>query len=173
MSNIDNIRIEVSQSENDDIINVKLEEIELFPTITEDIFEITLESCDNCAGGSSSDITSSEEYDSDGTLIENDIVFLSDINEHYVIKIIDNNSINPAIGIVTSILSGNKVKVSNFGYFDIGNNLVSGKKLYISPVGEFTTILPDDNYIQVMGVAISNNRIFLNPQFQRTKRFNI
>lgn len=80
----------------------------------------------NVSTGSAS---ASEVYDFDGlSLALNDFVFLSPITEHFVLKAVDNNSVNPIIGIVTGFPSPTTVEVTHLGLIDIVGILTSGKK---------------------------------------------
>jgi len=111
----------------------------------------------------------SEEYSHDGTLSLYDFVYQTGLNKK-VVKVTDNNSINPVIGVVTDIISSNAVQVTFAGTFDINDTLVEGRKVFVSVSGTLTTDVPDKNYIQVLGHAITNNRLHFKPELTRVKR---
>jgi hypothetical protein len=114
-----------------------------------------------------------EIYSCDGTLDIGDLVYPSSALNKYVIKALDNNSPNPVIGIVTKIESINTVEVSHLGFFDVEEILEIGKKIFISANGSFTSNVMIENYLQVLGIAIGEKRVYLNPELRRCKRLSL
>jgi len=109
-------------------------------------------------------------YTSQGNLATGDLVFISTATNYHVLKNIDNNSDNPVIGIVKTLLSNDAVEVAHLGSFPVNDTLSRGKTVYVSASGGFTTTVPLTNFVQVLGVATSTGSIYLNPEIRRTKR---
>jgi hypothetical protein len=150
--------------------NIDLKEDVFSIDLVEDHIDVSLDDGCICPPSGGGDISTTEIYTCDGSLIVGDLVYQSSVIEKYVIKTIDNKSINPIIGIVTKILSANTVEVSHLGFFNVNAVLSPGQKVYVSTSGTFSSIVPDYNYIQVLGVAITNNRLYLNPEIRRCCR---
>jgi len=111
----------------------------------------------------------SENYKQDGSLVLDDLVYQSGFNRE-VVKAINNNSNNPIIGVVTDVISSTDVTVTYLGVFDIPDNVLEGQKVFISSSGTVTSDLPSVDYVQVLGHAVTTNRIYFNPAVRRTKR---
>jgi hypothetical protein len=109
-------------------------------------------------------------YNSDGNLSVGNMVYQSYNTGHYVLKVTDNNSINPVIGIVLTLLSGNTVEVAHIGEFSIQDVLTRGRPVYVSTFGGFTTTPPQTNFVQIVGVATSATSLFFNPELRRIRR---
>jgi len=111
----------------------------------------------------------SEDYKQDGSLVLDDLVYQSGFNSE-VVKASSNASNNPIIGVVTGVLSITDVTVTYLGVFDISDTVTEGQKVFISSSGTVTSDLPDVDYIQVLGHAVTTTRIYFNPAVRRTKR---
>jgi hypothetical protein len=161
----DSINVEIIQesldvSINQDIINIDL---------VEDHIDVTLDDgciCPPSGGGGSP----TEIYNCDGTLLIGDLVYPSSVINRYVLKSTDNKSENPVIGIVIKVLPFDKVEVSHLGFFNIQETLLMGHKVYVSSTGRFTSEVLDEGFVQVLGVAISETRVYLNPELRRCRR---
>lgn len=158
---VDIIQDHVNVDVTEDIINIDL---------VEDTVNVTLDGSCICVptGGDGAD--TSEEYQHDGTLVIGDLVYKSTAIPNYVIRATDNDSPNPVIGIVTKVRSITAATVTHLGFFDVSMELIEGKKIYVSETGRVTSDLLQENYVQVLGVAISNHRIYLNPELRRCRR---
>jgi len=111
----------------------------------------------------------SEIYNYDTVISLYDLVYQVGYDKK-VKSVVDNNSLNPIIGVVTKIISNSEVQVTFAGTFDINETLQEGRKVFISVSGTLTTEVPDTNYIQVLGHAITSNRFNFQPELRRVKR---
>jgi hypothetical protein len=171
----DNINVKLIEDHIDvnvveESFNIDLKEDVFSIDLIEDHIDVSLDDGCICLPSSNGNISSTEIYNCNGNLIIGDLVYQSSAIEKYVIKTIDNKSVNPIIGIVTKILSANTVEVSHLGFFNVNAVLNPGQKVYVSTSGTFSSIVPDYNYIQVLGVAITNSRLYLNPEIRRCCR---
>jgi hypothetical protein len=98
------------------------------------------------------------------------MVYQSPNTDHYVLKVTDNSSINPVIGIVLTLLSGSTVEVAHIGEFATQDTLTRGRPVYVSAFGGFTTTPPQTNFVQIVGVATSTTSLFFNPEVRRIRR---
>jgi hypothetical protein len=161
----DSINVEILQESLDVTINQDVVNVDLI----EDHIDVTLDDgcvCPPSGGGGSP----TEIYNCDGTLEVGDLVYLSSAINRYVLKAIDNKSENPVIGIVIRKLPFDTVEVSHLGFFNVQPTLKMGHKVYVSETGSFTSEVLDEGFVQVLGVAISENRIYLNPELRRCRR---
>lgn len=156
----------------EDSINVDLIEDSFTIELVEDHIDVTLDDgCVCVGGGSGGDVELSDTYYQYGTLGIGDLVYPESGVDRTVIKALDNNTPNAVIGIVTSVVSVSVVEVTHLGFFDISVIIEQGKKVYLSESGEFTSVLTQTGYIQVLGTSTASNRLYLNPEKIRCKRF--
>jgi len=142
--------------------------------VIEDHIDVNLDGVCVCPPSSGSGENPAVDiYSCDGTLDVGDLVYHSLVLNKYVIKAVDNNSPNPVIGIVTKIESGTTVEVSHLGFFDVDEILEIGKKIFVSESGSFTSNVMIKNYLQVLGIAIGEKRVYLNPELIRCKRLSL
>ncbi len=112
----------------------------------------------------------SEIYNQDGSLSLYDFVYQEGLGKQ-VSKVVNNKSSNPVIGIVTKVLSFDEVQVTYLGTFFVSDvTLEEGQKVFIGEDGYITTTVPNYNYVQVVGHAVSSNIIHLSPEVKRVKR---
>jgi len=167
---------EVSLSEDhidvdiiEESVNVDLTEEVVNVELKEEVINVTLDGSAIILP-SEGGFDASSRYSHDGTLLVGDLVYMSPTIELLVIKALDNNSINPIIGIVTEVISSTIVRVSHMGFYNTTEAIVQGHKVYVSDTGTMTTVLPTTYYIQILGAAISTGKIFFNPELRRIKR---
>ena len=153
-------------------INIDIIEDTFSIDLVEDVITVTLDDSCVCTGSGGGDAGASENYYCNGTLVVGDLVYSSSTIDRYAIKAIDNNSINPVMGIVTSIVSINTVEVTHLGFFNVSVTLERGKKVFVSETGLVTTTILLTNYLQVLGVAISESTMYLNPELRRCRRLS-
>jgi hypothetical protein len=153
-------------------LNINLVEDVFSINLVEDHIDVTLD--DGCiCPPSGGDTSLTEVYNCDGTLNVGDLVYPSRVINKYVFKATNNNTDSPIIGIVTKILSATTVEVSHIGFFNVSEILEKGKKIFVSENGSFTSNVIMENYLQVLGVAISENRVYFNPELRRCKRLSL
>jgi hypothetical protein len=98
-----------------------------------------------------------------------DIVRISTEESNKVLKVTDNFS-GPAVGIVVEKPTPTTAKVRVIGVVDGYSGLLPGRKVFVSPGGLPTGIVPTANYLQHLGVALTAETFLLNPQGVRVKR---
>jgi len=157
----------------DENINVILTEDTFSIDLVEDHIDVSLDDSCVCLPPIGGDNSLTEIYNCDGTLQVNDLVYPSLAINKYVFKAINNNTESPIIGIVTKVLPLNRVEVSHAGFFNVSAMLEKGKKIFVSENGSFTSSVMMENYLQVLGIAITENRIYLNPELRRCKRLSL
>jgi len=167
----------------EDVIDVNIVEESLNVDLVEDVFTINLVedhidvSLDDCCisppSGGGGDTSATEIYNCDGTLVVGDLVYPSLAISKYVFKANNNNTESPVIGIVTKIPSDTTVEVSHLGFFDVQEVLEMGKMVFVSETGSFTSAVMMKNYLQILGIAITNNSVYLNPELRRCRRLNL
>jgi hypothetical protein len=109
-------------------------------------------------------------YNSDGTLAVEDLVYQSPSENRYVLKVIDNTTVNPVIGMVQSLQMNDTVVVMQVGIFTITDTLSSGKTVFVGTNGRPTTTPPSTGFLQSLGVATTTNELFINPEVRRVQR---
>ncbi len=145
----------------------------IYVDLREDIIEVTIEgggliTVPDGGGGNSNEQT---EYRQDGSLVVGDLVYKSVTAPNIALKVENNKTPNPVIGIVTSVVSPSIVTVSHNGFFDVPSaNLIEGAKVYVDGTGKITSELMKTNYVQVLGFAVSDRRIFFTPELKRCRR---
>jgi hypothetical protein len=156
----------------DQVINVTvIEEVINVQVVDEPIIVNVGEISSGGSDGSSNIILECEH--SEILLEVNDLVYFDDTIENKIHKAIDNNSISPVIGVVFAILSPTSAQILIDGILRGANVFSLSKKLYVSPLGKMTTVLPEENYVQVIGSVIDNISIHFNPEITRIKRLEL
>jgi len=99
-----------------------------------------------------------------------DLVYQSQTVDGLALVAVDNNSENPVIGVISSKPSSTKAKVTLIGIIEDYSGLTKGQKVMVGLTGEPTTTPPTVNYLQTIGFALSETKIYFRPEFQRVKR---
>jgi len=154
-------------------LNVNLVEDIFSIDLVEDHIDVTLDDGCICPPSGGGDTSLTEIYNCDGTLVVDDLVYPSLAINRYVFKATSNDTESPVIGIVTKVLSATTVEVSHAGFFNVSEILERGKKIFVSENGSFTSSVMMENYLQVLGIAISENRVYFNPELRRCKRLSL
>ena len=111
-----------------------------------------------------------EKYECDlNTLAVGDLVSSAGVNNR-VEKVVNNNSLYPVIGIVQQILQGDMVLVLMQGVLNSTDALEVGKKIFVSPLGGITPEPPTTGYLQCIGWASEDHKIWFSPNFMRVRR---
>jgi len=158
----------------EDILQVQLLEDSIYIDLIEDHIDVDLDDSCICLPGGGEGELSTEVYNSDGSLLVGDRVYISSTLDKFVLRAGDNNTVNPIIGIVVSKSSLTTVLVAHTGFFTINNsNLRPGSKVFVDPMGNLVSDVPIINFIQVLGVAVDINRFYLKPEYIRCRRLNL
>lgn len=133
--------------------------------LTYDIFNDTLTLEPKSASSATQVIRS---FDCNSTLVVGDHVY-EDVAGH-VLKLADNTSIIPALGVVISKPSSLRCRVLILGARSGYTGLLAGKAVYLSVTGGVTQD-PDSlnpGYQQTLGVAAGTDTVFYMPNANRT-----
>jgi len=162
----DSINVEILQES----LDIDVKEDVIYVDLVEDHIDVHLDDGCVCPPSGGDGGTPTQTYNCDGTLIVGDLVYLSSVLQSYVLKAENNKTENPVIGIVVKVSSANTVEVSHLGFFNVNTTLSMGHKVYVGADGYFTSDVLDTGYVQVLGVAISETRVYLNPELRRCQR---
>jgi len=154
-------------------LNVNLVEDVFSINLVEDHIDVSLDDGCICPPSGGGDTSATSIYNCDGSLVVGDLVYPSLAISKYVFKANDNNTESAVIGICTKIISATTVEVSHLGFFDVQEVLEMGKMVFVSETGSFTSAVMMKNYLQILGIAITNNSVYLNPELRRCKRLNL
>ena len=80
----------------------------------------------------------------------------------------DNTNLEPVIGIVLDKPTTTTCTVILHGIYALS---VSRGKFYLGAGGSATTTGPTTGFLQSLGVSFGNGDIFINPEYNRVKRF--
>ena len=98
-----------------------------------------------------------------------DLVRISAAESNRVEKVTDNVS-GPAVGVVVEKPAMTIARIRVTGVVDGYSGLLPGRKVFVSPSGLPTGVVPTSNYLQHLGVALTAETFLLNPQSVMIKR---
>jgi hypothetical protein len=100
-----------------------------------------------------------------------DIVCINPSNPTILLVNSDNRTSNPSIGIVIKKSSSTRAKIQLFGECSIAiTGLQVSRPVFLGTDGKLTQTIPATGFIQKMGIALEDNKIFLNVDYMRIKR---
>ena len=162
--------IDVELNVYEDQIDVEIVEQEITVALQEETIEVFIDDCCLAVGGGSGVDPHILPFSYDDDTIEvGDLVYIDSVLPTKVNKAIDNKSPNPIIGIVHT-KSPSILQVLMWGSVQAGDNISPGRKLYVSPIGTITDVLPEDDYVQVIGTILDTSEILIRPEQIRVKR---
>jgi hypothetical protein len=98
-----------------------------------------------------------------------DPVVLSETENNKVIVPTDNITFMPIFGIIERKDDDVTCDVISFGYSDlIFTDLQKNKSVFLSGTGSLTNSVPDIGYMQIIGLAYEDNRLYVNPSLHLT-----
>ena len=112
-----------------------------------------------------------KEFNCDASVSIGDVVYISNIQNNYVYTNINNRENLMTIGIVISKSSSILASVQLYGECLLTfSGLESGKRVWLSPLGGLTTVLPTNGYVHIIGMCYENDKVFINPELNKLKR---
>jgi hypothetical protein len=109
------------------------------------------------------------EFDCDSSTLVGQPVILSSTEINKVIVPNNNFDVMPIFGIVESKITATTCKVITHGYSDVTfTGLVKNKNIFLSSDGALTTDVPLSGYMQILGIAYEDNKMYVNIGLQIT-----
>lgn len=98
-----------------------------------------------------------------------DIVCADTVLDNKVITLLNNTSLNHAIGVIKGKQQATVAEVLILGTLDGFSGLTKGYKVWVGPSGTPTTTKPTSGYLHQIGTAISSTEILFVSNQIRTK----
>lgn len=108
-------------------------------------------------------------FDCDSSTLVGQPVILSNSEVNKVV--VTNNNIDsmPVFGIIEYKITATTCKVITHGYSDVTfDGLVKNKNIFLSSEGTLTQEVPSTGYMQLLGIAYEDNKMYVNINLQLT-----